>query len=177
MDKLSLTLELQEKGMTRTQIWKELGYSECSGLTKFMRSKGYEYDLEHNRYEYVGQKSDTCQKMVAKPLVNNIPQIVVSEDLQIKLFNLLEKYSEIDSMLEWYKQREGQVRDRGRTDVIEVINQGIQIDLPKVESIKTSIRVNKDIWEQFGVFADIHSEFVKGDLLAQALKEFMDKHN
>lgn len=177
MDKLKLALELQDKGMTRTQIWKELGYVECSGLTKLMRSKGYEYNLEHNRYECVGQKSDTRHSILLTPLVNELPQIVTSEDLQIKLLNLIERYSEIDSMLEWYKQQGGQEEDRGRTEVIEVINQGIQIDLPKVESIKTSVRVNKDIWEAFSLFAMKHSEFVKGDLLCQALKEYMEKHS
>ena len=145
MDKLKLALELQDKGMTRTQIWKELGYVECSGLTKLMRSKGYEYNLEHNRYECVGQKSDTSHPITL--LGNELPQLVASEDLQMKLLSLLERYSELDSMLAWYKQQGGQEQDRCRTDVVEVINQGIQIDLPKVESIKTSLRVNKEIWD------------------------------
>lgn len=130
-----------------------------------------------NRYEYVGQKSGTRHQQELKPLVHELQQLVASEDLQMKLSSLLERYSELDSMLAWYKQQGGQEQDRCRTDVVEVINQGIQIDLPKVESIKTSVRVNKEIWEVFGLFAMQHSEFAKGDLLCQALKEYMEKHN
>lgn len=177
MDKVSLALELQEKGMNRTQIWKELGYSECSGLTKLMRSKGYEYNINHNKYECIGQKSDIRHQVSLKPLNSELSQLTVSEELQTKLFNLVERYSELDEMLEWYKQQKVQERDGSRTTVVEVINQGIQIKLPKVESIKVSVRVNKDVWEVFGEFAVKHSEFAKGDLLCQALKEYMDKHS
>ena len=69
----------------------------------------------------------------------------------------------------------GQVSDKP-SQVIEVISPSIQIDLPEAESFKTSIRINKAVWDAFGSFAEQHKEFNKSDLIAQALKEFMDKH-
>ena len=45
-DKLQVILELQEQGKNRTEIWKALGYTNCSGLTRYMDSKGYKYN-EH----------------------------------------------------------------------------------------------------------------------------------
>jgi len=62
------------------------------------------------------------------------------------------------------------------TEVIEVINQGIKIDLPQSESTRTTIRINKEIWNRFEEFSKKNKEFNKQDLMAQALKEYMEKY-
>ena len=95
--------------------------------------------------------------------------------LKGNILGLAKHYDEIMGLLTWDKAYGGQVSSN-EPQVIEVVQQGIKIELPKSESTKTSIRVNKEVWEQFGQFAELHSEFVKGDLLAQALKEYMDRH-
>lgn len=63
------------------------------------------------------------------------------------------------------------------TDVIEVIDEGIKINLPQSETIRTTIRINKSIWDNFDEFSKKNKEFNKQDLMAQALKEYMSKFN
>ncbi len=66
--------------------------------------------------------------------------------------------------------------DNSMTNVVEVINTGIKIDLADNENTRTTIRINKTIWEEFDAFCEKNKEFNKQDLMAQALKEFMKKH-
>lgn len=63
--------------------------------------------------------------------------------------------------------------DKSMTEVIEVINEGIKIDLPESETTRTTIRINKIIWDEFDKFCSENKEFNKQDLMAQALKDFM----
>lgn len=179
MKKFEKVLELQEQGVPREEIYKICEWSSLDSLTRAMRKNGYIYDKI--KAEYV-QGTEVCQvsanddKRADVAVIPNDTMIDLKTDkLKGKVIDLANNHEEIMKMLAWYKAYGGQVSPNA-TEVIEVINKGIHIELPKVESIKTSIRVNKSIWEQFGLFANNHSEFIKGDLLAQALKEYMEKH-
>lgn len=72
-------------------------------------------------------------------------------------------------MLEWFKNRD----DKGMIEVIEVINEGIKIDLPESETTRTTTGINKIIWEDFNAFCNENKEFNKPDIMAQALKYFI----
>lgn len=176
-EKFRKVLELQEQGVPRTEIYKICEWSSLDTLTRTMRKRGYTYDNLQGKYIQMsdgGQVSSKVKQEVSIIQSNAIIDLQ-NETFKESILGLAERYEEILEVLDWYKTGGGQVSS-DKEQVIEVINQGIQLDLPKCESIKTSIRVNKDIWEQFGAFAGVHSEFVKGDLLAQALKEFIEKH-
>lgn len=176
-EKFRKVLELQEQGVPRTEIYKICEWSSLDTLTRTMRKRGYVYDKLQEKYVQMaggGQVSSSVKNEV-EVIGNNAIIDLKNDTFKESIIGLAERYGEIVEVLEWYKTGGGQVSSE-KEQVIEVINQGIQLNLPKSESIKTSIRVNKDIWEQFGAFAEVHSEFVKGDLLAQALKEYMDKH-
>ena len=176
-EKFKKVLELQEQGVPRQEIYKICEWSSLDTLTRTMRKRGYIYDNLKGKYVPMtegGQVSSKVDQEVAV-IQSNVIIDLQNDVLKENILGLAEHYEEIMGLLSWYKTNEGQASS-DKAQIIEVVNQGIQLGLPKVESIKTSIRVNKDIWEQFGAFADVHSEFVKGDLLAQALKEFMDKH-
>lgn len=171
-EKFEKVLELQEHGIPRQEIYKICEWRSLDTLTRTMKKRGYVYDKLQGKYIQVTPVTEREVAVIKGNEIIDLQNDVVKEHI----LGLSEHYVEIMELLSWYKTSGGQVSSNDQ-QVIEVINQGIQIDLPKVESIKTSIRVNKDIWEQFGAFAGVHSEFVKGDLLAQALKEFMDKHD
>lgn len=71
-------------------------------------------------------------------------------------------------MLEWYKQ----YSNRDNTS-----NTVIKIELPQSENVMISTRSNKVVWERFKVFAKNNSvNFKMGDLVAQALQDYMDKY-
>lgn len=190
--KFMKALELQDQGYDRRDIYKTLGYQSIDAFTKMMKKFGYKYDKLQEKYIQVtgdGQMtslhSDTLQSVERKEIKSMKDQLVESDNnaiidlkndmLKGNIMGLAKHYDEIIGLLTWYKAYGGQMSaDESR--VLEVVQQGIKIELPKSASLKTSIRVNKDIWVQFGQFAELHSEFVKGDLLAQALKEYMEKH-
>lgn len=177
-EKFEKVLELQEHGIPRQEIYKICEWRSLDTLTRTMKKRGYVYDKLQGKYIQVtgeGQVTPVTEREVAVIKGNEIIDLQ-NDVVKEHILGLSEHYKEIMDLLAWYKTSGGHLSSDNQ-QVIEVVNQGIQIDLPKVASIKTSIRVNKDIWEQFAAFAGVHSEFVKGDLLAQALKEFMDKYN
>lgn len=61
------------------------------------------------------------------------------------------------------------------TEVIEVINEGIKIDLPESETTRTTIRINKIIWDEFDKFCSENKEFNKQDLDGSSFKRFYCK--
>jgi hypothetical protein len=99
--------------------------------------------------------------------------LVISDNLKSNLANLAENYEEITQMLEWFR-----CDDNHHTNVIEVVERGIKIELPKetVPDFRTTIRANDIVWSDFKKFCDTHKEFTQKDLLSQALVEFMNKH-
>lgn len=190
--KFMRALELQDQGYDRRDIYKTLGYQSIDAFTKMMKKFGYKYDKFQEKYIQVtgdGQvtslHSDTSLSVERKETKSMKDQLVESDNnatidlkndmLKGNIMGLAKHYDEIMGLLTWYKAYGGQMSSDG-SRVIEIVQQGIKIELPKSESLKTSIRINKDIWIQFGQFAELHSEFVKGDLLAQALKEYMQRH-
>lgn len=170
IDKVNYILQLQREGKTRHEIKDIVGYKLLDSMTKYMRKHGYK--VENNIYVL---KDDSCHQIQN----TEIPTIIQSDDkgmtrsdaLNIKqdMIDIIEHKDEIFDMLEWFKNRD----DKGMTEVIEIINEGIKIDLPESETTRTTIRINKTIWEKFDVFCNENKEFNKQDLMAQALKDFM----
>lgn len=99
--------------------------------------------------------------------------IDIQHDIKSNIINLANDYDKIQQVIKWFDSR---VDDKGMTEVIEVINQGIKINLPQSENIRTTIRINKEIWDRFETFSKKNKEFNKQDLMAQALKEYMEKY-
>lgn len=97
---------------------------------------------------------------------------VIHKDIKNNIMGLAKDYNDIQEMLEWFKNRDD---DKDNT-IIEVIQQGIKIDLPESEIKRTTIRVNEKIWNDFDNFCNNNKEFNKHDLMSQALLEFMEKH-
>lgn len=97
--------------------------------------------------------------------------LVINEQLKENLINLAEDYSDIKDIIKWFKSRD----DKGNINVIEVI-QGINIELPESESIRTTIRINNDVWQQFNQFCDNNKHLNKQDLLGMCILEYIQKH-
>lgn len=83
-DKLQVVLELQEQGKNRTEIWKALGYTKCSGLTRYMDSKGYKYNEQENKYEFL-----EVNRPIKKQENNNQKLINEIQELKDENKNLL----------------------------------------------------------------------------------------
>ena len=154
-DKFKYILQLQEQGLTRHEIKDKLGYKRLDSMTKFMSNRGYK--VVNDRYIPTDDKGMT---------------IDIQQDLKANIISLANDYDKIQEVLKWFNNKGD---DKGMTEVIEVVSQGIKINLPKSEIIRTTIRINKDTWDKFDKFAQEHKEFNKQDLMAQALEEYMNK--
>ena len=179
-DKFKYILQLQEQGLTRHEIKDKLGYKRLDSMTKFMSNRGYK--VVNDRYIPIDDKGMTSisesSKDVKKPIQQDIVlsddkgvTIDIQQDLKANIISLANDYDKIQEVLKWFNNKGD---DKGMTEVIEVVSQGIKINLPKSEIIRTTIRINKDTWDKFDKFAQEHKEFNKQDLMAQALEEYMN---
>lgn len=176
-DKFKYILELQEQGLTRHEIKDKLGYKRLDSMTKFMSNRGYK--VVNDRYISIDDKGMTSMSESSKGVKKFIQQDIVlsddkdmtidiQQDLKANIISLANDYDKIQEVLKWFN-------NKGMTEVIEVVSQGIKINLPESEIIRTTIRINKDTWDKFDKFAQEHKEFNKQDLMAQALEEYMNK--
>lgn len=170
IEKVNYILELQSEGKTRHEIKDILGYKHLDSMTKYMRNRGYK--VENGRYIL---KDDICHQVenvrISTVLKTDDNSMTLDNTNNIKqdMIEIIEHKEDIFDMLKWFKNRD----DNSMTEVIEVINEGIKIDLPDSETTRTTIRINKIIWDEFDSFCSENKEFNKQDLMAQALKDFM----
>lgn len=79
---------------------------------------------------------------------------------------LLNRFDEIISLLDSHK---GHI-PHGNTN-------GIMIKLPNSnKSVRTTVRVNSEVWEMFKDLCDQNQHYTKCDLLGQAILEFVNSH-
>lgn len=138
-----------------------------------MRKRGYK--VKDDKYILNDDVCHQVEKAEIQPKSFTDDNSMTTNDvLNIKqdMIEIIEHKNEIFDMLKWFKNRD----DNGMTEVIEVINEGIKIDLPDSETTRTTIRINKIIWDVFDKFCSENKEFNKPDLMAQALKNFMKEN-
>ena len=170
IDKVNYILQLQSEGKTRHEIKDIVGYKLLDSMTKYM--KKHCYKVENNIYVL---RDDNCHQeantKIEPNLHNDDNSMTLGNTFNIKqdMIDIIEHKNEIFDMLEWFKNRD----DNSMTEVIEVIIKVIKIDLPDSETTRTTIRINKVIWDEFDLFCNENKEFNKQDLMAQALKNFM----
>ena len=170
IDKVNYILQLQSEGKTRHEIKDILGYKLLDSMTKYMKKHGYK--VENNIYVL---RDDTCHQVENAKIKTFIQKddngMTIYDTLNIKkdMIDIIKHKEDIFDMIKWFKNRD----DNSMTQVIEVINEGIKIDLPDSETTRTTIRINKIIWNEFDKFCSENKEFNKQDLMAQALKDFI----
>lgn len=167
IDKVNYILKLQSEGKTRHEIKDILGYKLLDSMTKYMKKHGYK--VENNIYVL---RDDNChqeQNIEISRLIQIDDKGMTKSNIKQDMIDIIEHKEEIFDMLKWFKNRD----DNSMTEVIEVINEGIKIDLPESETTRTTIRINKIIWDEFDKFCSKNKEFNKQDLMAQALRDFM----
>lgn len=179
-DKFKYILELQNQGFTRHEIKEKLGYKSIDSLTKFLKKRGYSFNNRLNKYTPIDDSSMTnvareTKKVEEQDIILSDDKgmtINIQYDLKANIINLANDYDKIQEVIKWFNNKDD---DKGMTNVIEVINEGIKINLPKSQNIRTTIRINKSTWDRFDKFAKDNKEFNKQDLIAQALEEYMNK--
>lgn len=192
IEKINYVLEQQEKGIPQRKIAEWMGYSETNALTKFMKKQGYtkvnDIFIKGSGVVEDKERTNNIKTITNEIIEDNKPTIVLqNQDMQNKLFDMLNNYDSFIEMVKWFNNSErGYIEDKEPTGntipikqdttIIEV-NTGLQINYNKTKTKKTTIRLDEAIWEEFDNFCtDKYSQFSKQDLLSQALREFMDKY-
>lgn len=176
---------LLKQGKSVSEVRDILGIKEKK-FQKEIKELGYKYRQKTRQYELDTTNDKSMTKVTDEPTEgkNNIKQdiiltgdngmtIEIQEDLRNNIIHLANDYSKIQEVLKWFENRSD---DESMTQVIEVIDEGIKINLPKAEVIRTTIRINEITWNNFKKFAEEHKEFNQQDLMAQALEDYMNKH-
>lgn len=179
-DKFSKALKFQAEGKKRHEIYKLLGYSSLDSLTKLMRRNGYKFSDQDQQYIHTDSNTqsihtpintDSNTQSIHTPIntVCNTTSIMAHSEIkeqQEKVVNLMQDYDTLKKMIDWFKKFDN-------TDS----SIGIRVELPQSENTMITIRGNEKIWKAFGDFAKKNSSFTKGELLSQALKEFIEKYD
>lgn len=177
--------DLLRKLKSVKKVREELGISE-KRFQREVKDLGYRYNQKLKQYEpdiaddksmtKVSKEYKITPEYIQQDIILNDDKgmtIDIQNDIKANIINLANDYDKIQQVIKWFDNR---VDDKGMTEVIEVINQGIKINLPQSENIRTTIRINKEIWDKFEGFSKKNKEFNKQDLMAQALKEYMEKY-
>ncbi|WP_281526381.1 hypothetical protein [Intestinibacter bartlettii] len=168
IDKINNMLQ---EGKSVKYIRSSLNVSEKS-FQKQIKQLGYKYNQKTKKYE----KVDKSIVQKNKDYCNNIGvinQTDVAADIDIKkVADLVKNYDMIKELLTWFKNKEYE------NDIIEVIQDNrIEIDIDTDETKRTTILVNKKIYDEFNEFCQKHKEYDKKDLISMALKEYVQKYD
>lgn len=179
-EKLEYILEQQSLGLTRNEVYKLMGYSNIKNIDDFMKRKGY--IKENNLFVKGGKCTPTIPQINTKTenttveVIDDVNVLGVLQDISVqnKLLNMLENYDRFNKMLNWY-ETVGQMEDKS-TPIVEVVT-GLEINFEESETIKTSIRVDKDVWEDFKELGESEYKHIANNkLISQALYEFINKY-
>lgn len=191
--KVDYVLDKQEKGLNRKDIYLMMGYANVKNLDDFMKGKGYikENDMFVLQRGVI-EKSNSIQKAQVTDNTNkNIENdrrsregvrgnLITLEDINIqeKLMNMINQYEEYQEMLKWYKSERSHMEVKNiNVPVVEIVT-GLEINYPKSNNMKTSIRLDSKIWGRFKKFADTKFSHIDNpSLLSQALYEFLEKYD
>ena len=178
--KLKALLDLFNEGKSLAEITEIAGYQKKSNVKDFLKSKGYQFDKDTIiNLHSMAQSNNTNQVSVDKHKTDNfLLKELENKSLQRDLISLAKQYDEIQEALLKIKSFDSYMTDNPK-EVITVVEEGIKIDLPDYTgpAYRASIRINPIIWKEFDEFASKHKEFDKAALIAQAMMEYMKKHN
>lgn len=173
---------LLKEGKSVKEVREIIGVSE-KVFQKEIKNLGYKYSQRLKQYESIMTDDNSVTRVIKsskkirqKDIMlddDKSMMIDIQQDLKNNIVNLANDYEKIQEVLKWFENRSD---DESRTEVIEVINEGIKINLPEAETIRTTIRINESTWNKFKEFSNNHKEFNQQDLMAQALEDYMDKH-
>lgn len=142
-------------------------------IAKRLRRRGYvkkgnKYVLQEDTKtsdDKVNQVVIKADKVLKTRQDDKKNQLVINDkNVMDKVLGLVSNYDKIMELL----SRNDKVYDK--------MYDGIIIELPESEEYRTTIRINKVIYEQFDEFCNENKTFTKKDLLSMALKEYMNKY-
>lgn len=181
-EKLEYILEQQSKGYTRNEIYKMMGYSNIKNIDDFMKRRGY---IKENNLFIEGDKGTPSVSQTTKTINNTKVEVIDDKNnigflqdisIQHKLINMLERYDKFNDVIDWFENMGQEGGNHTPNEIIEVVT-GLDINFEETETIKTSMRIDKGVWENFKKLGDKkYSHIANNKLLSQAVHEFIEKY-
>ncbi|MEG2684626.1 MAG: hypothetical protein RR929_01045 [Erysipelotrichaceae bacterium] len=162
--KLEQILEFNREGKTRKEIKELLGYKNLDNLTRLMKKNNYIYDVDSDTY---------IEKEKVEDAISTLVSPSTTKVLQENLVALSSNYSEIAEVLTWFKAfktQENTIVSATIVDGLQIVNGAFK------EATRTSIKIDKEVWNEFDKFCKEHKQFKKQDLHSKALEEFITKY-
>ena len=96
--------------------------------------------------------------------------ILQSTESQEKLKNIIDNHNELLELLEWFRNM------KAKYPTID-LPLTFTIDYEKSQAVKTTVRVDDDIWKEFSnICKTKYVHMSKVDILSQILKNFIDEN-
>lgn len=166
-DKINYINEDLLKGKTVIRIREDLSIGEKT-LQRIVKESGYKYNQKLRRY--VKQHTDIIQTKEYDRDNTNILPYNLKEDL----IEIVQMKEDLKELIKNYKEG----YDKEHTQVIEVIKEeGIKIELPNSDVVRTTVRVNKEVLNKWNLFCKNNKEFSKTNLLSASLVEYIEKYS
>ena len=158
--------ELLRQGNTVKDIRTKLNISEKL-FQRQIKELGYKYNQKTKQYETIEaiEYKDNTKVIHEAEYKDNTNILQKAKDLDINklTYLLVEEYDTMQSMIKWFKDKENTIYR-------------IVIDLPEAKDKRTTILINEKIYKEFDKFCNNHKEYSKKDLMAMALKEYINKY-
>ncbi|HBF3596706.1 hypothetical protein MO293_18440 [Clostridioides difficile] len=175
--KLNHILQLQKYGMSRKEIAARVGYTRLDTLDRFMKKKGYL--KQDDKYVLIVEDSSHIDVMQVNKIAlggaskakedKYTVSVLQSTESQEKLSNILDNHRELIEMLEWFREV------KAKYPTVDLLT--FTIDYEKSQAIKTTVRVDDDIWKEFSdICKTKYVHMSKVDILSQILKNFIDEN-
>ena len=160
---LSFIEEQQAQGKSLGDIAAETGKTYEAIRSKVKREK-----QKCKKGIVTKSTSNTPVENIEKP-IKNTNKTNIKSKVDIDTLNIESKLDFIISLIENSNQKE---------EIVQVVGQTLQIDVQhKKDYVKTSMRVEKDVWKEFLEFAkNKNTKYKQQDLISLALKEFLQTY-
>lgn len=144
------------EGKSIRKLSAEMGMGKSTITDRFRR-----HNIAYNMYLKQYVEGHTSLLEPVEPIRNTNISLIPEDSLD-DLKNILENSSVLLEMIQLFKKNS------------HILENTIKLDLPESESKLTSVRLNKQVLDDFDIFAEKHKEFKKADLMSMALKYYMD---
>lgn len=152
-------------------------YRQGLGINKIASMLKIKKNIIKNIIDKTGVQSDiqNAGQDVPQEVIQNevIEEIAITKAPEVKLTKqqkyINSNFDVLMEMIETYKVNKNIVT----TDKTEII---VELPVDESKEFKTSIRVNKVIWEQFKEFCKSNKNYTQKDLVSMAMLEYMQKY-
>lgn len=158
-------LELYNEGLGINKIATQLKIKK-NVIKDIIKNSGVQNDIQN-----VGQS--VLQEVIQEDTIEEVAVTKINNRELTKCEKYLNtNFDVLVEIIESYKAKDSKYKDTNNTKA-EVV---VELPIDDVKEFKTSIRVNKVVWEQFKEFCKNNRHYTQKDLVSMAMLEYIEKY-